>query len=78
MREGGGEAVRKGEGREGGEGKGREYEARRQSRRTHFGSDLGAHTTANDSESMHWRLACVCRSMEDMKHDCEGWVWICE
>jgi hypothetical protein len=43
---------------------------------THFGVDVGAQTTANDSGNILWKPECVWRSTEDIKHDWVGWVWI--
>lgn len=44
----------------------------------HFGVDVGAQTTANDSGSILWKPEWVWRSTEDMKHDWVGCVWIWE
>jgi len=44
----------------------------------HFGVDVGAQTTANDSGNILWKPEWVWRSTEDMKHDCVGCVWIWE
>ena len=44
----------------------------------HFGVDVGAQTTANDSGNILWKPEWVWRSTEDMKHDWVGCVWIWE
>jgi len=40
----------------------------------HFGVDVGAQTTANDSGSILWKPEWVWRSTEDIKHDWVGCV----
>lgn len=43
---------------------------------TYDGSDDGAHTMAMASGSPAWYDACVCKSLELIKHVCVGCVWI--